>query len=218
MAKSRARSCRSRRFHRCRRTYRTDRHDHAGPAAQGARRSTGLARRYFPFFQSIDARPDLAGHDPADRGADREQRRRSAPHRRGSHRDGVDAGLRAGPGVAADIAIDGNESGARRLRIRAVQPELCPSTGARQDQDRPGFHSKYRDAGDCPQYRQNGHRPVPQPEIRLRGRRCGNGGAGRDHPPSRLLDNAGIFLCEAERLAADRGEPRLHGGIGEGRH
>ena len=49
----------------------------------------------------------------------------------------------------------------------------------------------------------NGHRPVPQPEIRLRGRRCGNGGAGRDHPPSRLLDNAGIFLCEAD--AAERG-------------
>ena len=105
---------------------------------------------------------------------------------------------------AQDFAIDGIEGGARRLRIRASQPELCPSIVAGQDQDRPGLHSQYRDAGKRPQHRQDGDRPVPQPEIRLRGRRCGNGGAGRDHQPSRLLDDAGIFLRQAD--AAKRGK------------
>jgi hypothetical protein len=69
---------------------------------------------------------------------------------------------------------------------------------AGQDQDRPGLHPQYRDAGERPQHRQDGDRPVPQPEIRLRGRRCGNGRASRDHRRSRLLDDARIFLCEAD--------------------
>ena len=38
------------------------------------------------------------------------------------------------------LAIDGIEGGAGRFRIGAVQPKLCPSVVAGQDQDRPGLH------------------------------------------------------------------------------